>query len=250
MGSPTYGNWVSMRLVIAPAVLAALLAGSAVVVPAVGISAALFILVSGYFAYARRAFSQSGRDIQRKMLDLVASRLSDWNGRGTVLDIGCGSGALAIWIAKQYPKAQVVGVDRWRGGWESSKRCCEKNAAVEGVADRVSFEDANAASLPFDDQTFDLIVSNFVFHEVRGVRDKRRLLEEALRVLKPEGVFVFQDLFLWRRIYGPMEDLKRAVKRWGIQTVECVDTSRPSFIPAALKLPFMLGTAAILRGRK
>jgi len=245
-----YGNWVSMRLVVAPAVVGVLFAGFATFVPWLGIPAGFFLFVSGYFAYARWAFSPRGRNIQNRMLDLVLSHVPEWSAEEKALDIGCGDGALAIRIAASHPNAHVLGVDKWGANWEFSRRRCEGNAAAEGVAERVSFEDADAASLPFDDATFDVVVSNFVFHEVQNVRDKRRLLAEALRVLKPGGVFVFQDLFLWKRIYGPIDDLRHAVGGWGIGTAEFVDTSRSSFVPRALKLPFMLGTAGILYGRK
>ena len=97
---------------------------------------------------------------------------------------------------------------------------------------------------------FDAVVSNFVLHEVRSVRDKRKLLEEVLRVLKPGGVFAFQDLFLWRRVYGPIDDLQATPASWGLRAVGFVDTSGSAFIPRALKLPFMLGTAGILYGKK
>jgi ubiquinone/menaquinone biosynthesis C-methylase UbiE len=157
---------------------------------------------------------------------------------------------VAIRIAKDHPEASVLGVDTWGAAWEFSNGRCAANAAAEGVAGRTSFADADAASLPFADGSFDAVVSNFVFQEVHRVKDKRRLLEEALRVLKPGGAFVFQDLFLWRRVYGPIDDVKRAVESWGIRTADLVDTSRSAFIPRALKLPFMLGTAAILCGRK
>jgi SAM-dependent methyltransferase len=129
--------------------------------------------------------------------------------------------------------------------WRTRRRTTEKR-----VAERVSFEGADAASLPFDDEAFDLAVSNFVFHEVRGVRDKRRLLNEALRVVKGRGLFVFQDLFLWRLVYGEIGDLLDTVRSWGVESVDFVDTSRSPFIPRALKLPFMLGTAGILCGKK
>ena len=247
---PEYGNWVSARLVLVPGVLALLLGGSAVFLPPLGIAAGFFLLVSAYFAYARYAFSPRGRNIQAKALDLVLAHVPDWNGEGKILDIGCGSGALAIHVAKRYPNAQVVGIDRWSGGWGSSKRLCERNASLEGVAERVSFESADAASLPFDDEAFDVVVSNFVFHEVRGVRDKRRLLREALRVVKVGGLFVFQDLFLWRLVYGEIDDLLDTVRSWGGESVEFIDTSGSAFIPKALNLPFMLGTAGILYGRK
>lgn len=245
-----YGNWVTARLIVVPGVLAVSLAGAAVFVPALAAAAAAFLLISIYFAYARRAFSPKGRDIQRKVLDLVRSHAPDWDGNGEALEIGCGSGALTIQMAKRYPNARVVGVDMWGSGWGSSKDLCERNARIEGVAERVSFHSANAATLPFADGAFDMVASNMVFHEVHSVKDKRKLVEEAVRVLKPGGVFVFQDLFLWRRVYGPIDDLLDAIRSFGVESAEFVDTSRSSFVPKGLKLPFMLGTAGIVYGRK
>jgi SAM-dependent methyltransferase len=116
--------------------------------------------------------------------------------------------------------------------------------------ERVTFERASASSLPFDDEAFEVVVSNLVFHEVRDVRDKRGLVKEALRVVKKGGWFAFQDLFLWKQVYGEVDDLLKTIRSWGIETVEMVDTSDSGFIPQALKLPFMLGTVGILCGRK
>jgi hypothetical protein len=95
-----------------------------------------------------------------------------------------------------------------------------------------------------------MVVSNLVFHNVMGVRDKSLLIREALRVVKKGGPFVFQDLFLWKRVYGEVDELVEAIRSWGIETVEFVDTSDSDFIPTALKLPFMVGTVGILHGRR
>ena len=79
---------------------------------------------------------------------------------------------------------------------------------------------------------------------------KKKLIKEALRVVKKGGWFALQDLFLWKRVYGEVDDLLETIRSWGIETVEFVDTSDSDFIPNALKLPFMLGTVGILYGRK
>ena len=118
------------------------------------------------------------------------------------------------------------------------------------MAERVVFQKANASALPFDDGAFDVALSNLVFHEVSGVRDKKNVLKEALRVVKKGGRFAFQDLFLWKRVYGEVDDLLRTIRSWGIERVAFVNTSDSEFIPKALKLPFMVGTMGILHGRK
>ena len=247
-----YGNWVSTKFIYVPAVLTLLFGGLAFLLPALAVVAVIFFICSLYFAYARYAFSPRGGNIQARVQDLVLDhvRAMGWDGVGKVLDIGCGNAPLTIQIAKSYPQAKVIGIDYWGTGWEYSKGVCEKNAEIEGVVGRVAFERASASSLPFDDGAFDGVVSNLVFHEVRDVRDKNKLLKEALRVVKPGGWFVFQDLFLWKQVYRQVDDLLETVRSWGTETVEFADTSDSDFIPTALKLPFMLGTVGILYGRK
>jgi len=217
--------------------------------PWFALPAILLFACSVYFAYARHAFSAQGAAIQFSIQDLVLQHLR-WDGEGKVLDIGCGNGPLTIAIAKAYPMAHVTGIDSWGASWEYSKAICERNASTEGLAKAVTFQRASAAALPFDDATFDAVVSNLVFHEVREVRDKRLLLKEALRVLKKGGVFVFQDLFLWKTVYGEAADLLGVIRAWGLESANLIPTNDSSFIPKALKLPFMLGTIAILHGKK
>lgn len=245
-----YGNWVSTKLVVVPGVIGLFFVALAFLLPGLAIAALAFFLCALYFAYARYQFSPQGKDLQTRIRNLLIDRTKGWPGSGRILDIGCGNGALSIDLAKAYPQAQVLGVDYWGGAWEYSKAVCDRNAELEGVADRVSFERASALELPYDDGAFDLVVSNLVFHEVHDAKDKRLLLKEAPRVVKPGGWFVFQDLFLWKQVYGPIEDLVLSIGSWGVKTVDFVNTSTSDFIPSLLKLPFMAGTLGILYGRK
>jgi len=245
-----YGNWVSTKLLLVPGALGLIFAGAALFIPLIGVLSAILLAIAVYFTYARYLFSPGGRDIQGKIQSLVLDRLRDWDGKGKVLDIGCGNGALTIRMAKRFPRAEVVGIDSWGGRWEYSRGVCEANAEIEGVGERVVFRRGSASSLPFDEGAFDVVVSNLVFHEVRDVRDKRLLIEEALRVVRKGGWFVFQDLILWKQVYGELDDLLATIGSWGIEKVEFVDTSDSDFIPKALKLPFMLGTVGIIHGRR
>jgi ubiquinone/menaquinone biosynthesis C-methylase UbiE len=194
-------------------------------------------------------FSSQGGNVQHKIWNIALSNL-DWNGEGKALDIGCGNGALTIKLANKFSAAKVTGIDYWGAQWEYSKGTCEANAQAEGVADRVQFQKASASKLPFEDNYFDAAVSNFCFHEVTDVRDKREVIREALRVVKKGGKFSFQDLFLLKQVYGTPQELVATIKGWGITKVEFVETRNASFIPAALKLPFMVGRIGIIKGEK
>lgn len=245
---PDYGNWVSARLVLIPAFLGLAFAGVALFFPAIIVVSVLLIAISGYFAYARFMFGRGG-DLQMKIRDLVVSNL-EWEGGGKALDIGCGNGALTNALARRFPRIQAIGVDTWGKNWGYSQSLCEKNAEIEGVRDRVVFQKASAVSLPFPDESFDIVVSNLVFHEVKDSPDKRVPIAEALRVLRKGGRFVLQDLFLFKAVYGDVDTLTRWVGGLGPESVEFVPTRDSQFIPVLLKLPFMVGTLGMIKGVK
>jgi SAM-dependent methyltransferase len=246
---PSYGNWVSDKLLYASGIPSLVFCLASFWAPILAGVALLFILCFIYFSYARYQFSPRGGNLQARIRGLVLDCLK-WDGNGEALDIGCGNGPLAIEVAKKYKNAEVIGMDYWGGAWDYSQKACEENAALEGVSGRVIFQKASAAKLPYPDGRFDAVASNFVFHEVAGVKNKRDLVKEALRVVKKGGVFAFQDLFLVKQIYGETEDLVEAVKTYGVESVDLVKTNKLDFVPSPLRLPFMVGETAILFGKK
>jgi SAM-dependent methyltransferase len=246
---PDFGNWVPVKMIVAPAVLG-------LVFLALGLLSAWFLaaavpllIVAGYFAAARYLFSAGGGNVQERVHELVLAHAS-WNGAGKALDIGCGNAPLTIKLAQRYPAASVVGVDTWGKDWDYSMQTCAENARRAGVDGQVSFRRGSAAALPFEDASFDLVVSNLVFHEVRDARDKRECIREALRVLKPGGVFALQDLLLLKPYYGTPEELVARVRGWGVSRVELIRTCDAPFLPKLVKLPFIVGTLGLLRGVK
>lgn len=247
--TPNYGNWVSKRLLCVCGLMGALLVGLSLVHPAFIIGAAFFLLSFVYFLYARYQFSPQGGNVQTRLRDLVLDHL-DWDGDGTALDIGCGNAPLAINLAQQYSQARVTGIDCWGPDWDYSQQACQRNAQAAGVADRMTFQEASAAALPFDDGLFDAAVSNFVFHEVRDASDKQDVIREALRVVRKGGKFAFQDLFLVKRFYGQVDDLLETIQSWGVEDVHFVDTSDADFVSKPLKLPFMVGSTGIIYGTR
>jgi SAM-dependent methyltransferase len=247
--APDYGNWVSKRLIYTFGILGVVLIASAFLFWVAVIPALLCLAVALYFAYARYLFSPKGGNVQNQIWETVISNL-DWNGEGQALDIGCGNGALTIKLARKFTAARVTGIDYWGKRWEYSKGTCEANAKAEGVNDRVVFQKASALKLPFEDEYFDAAVSNLVFHEISDAKDKRELIREALRVVKKGGKFAFQDLFLLKQVYGDADELVATIKSGKITKVEFVETRNAPFIPAALKLPFMVGKIGIIKGEK
>lgn len=246
---PDYGNWVSKKAIYILGGMTIVFLGMTIVSSLFIIGAMLLFLSFLYFCYAYHEFSIPGSNIQEKLRNLVLDRVN-WDGKGKAIDIGCGNGALAIELAKKYPESQIAGIDYWGILWDYSKTACLKNAEIEYVADRITFQRASAITLPFEDESFNLAVSNFAFHAIQDAKDKRVVIKEALRVVKKGGQFVFQDSFPVARLYGDVDDLIDSIKGWGITDVNFVDTSNSDCIPKALKVPFMVGSIGIIYGTK
>lgn len=126
-----------------------------------------------------RAFDYNGkRRMSKQIIDGIAEYVKLPDG-GIGLDVGCGSGALTIACAKRNPKAQMVGCDIWSGAYKSvfTRKRCEENAKAEGVPN-VQFQEGSAVKLPFKDESFDAVTSNYVYHNIAG-KDKQELLLET-----------------------------------------------------------------------
>lgn len=111
-----------------------------------------------------------------------------------VLDLGCGTGTLAVAIKASAPRADVVGLDADEEGLALARN---KSAAV-GAG--ISFIRWVATLLPFADGAFDRVVSSLFFHHLE--RDaKERTLREIHRVLAPQGELHIAD---WGRPSNPV----------------------------------------------
>ncbi len=117
-----------------------------------------------------------------------------------VLDLGCGTGTLALAIKQRQPAAHVVGLDidprvltRARG-----------KAARAGA--RVALTRGTAVALPYTDAAFDHVVSSLVLHHLTTAA-KRRALSEAYRVLRPGGAVLIADFGRPHTLYTLMVSL-------------------------------------------
>jgi SAM-dependent methyltransferase len=117
-------------------------------------------------------------------------------GNETVLDMGCGRGAVLLAAAKLIPNGRAIGVDIWRADQtDNSQQNTLRNAEMEGVADRVEVRTADITELPFDDDSFDIIVSSLVVHNIPSPKARAKAISEAARVLRPGGSLALVDIF-------------------------------------------------------
>lgn len=105
---------------------------------------------------------------------------------GVVLDAGCGSGRLAVLIARRRPDLQLRGVDLEPGMVEVAARRAEQ----ENLASRVQFSAADLADLQLPDDSVDLIVSTASMHHWADVG---AVIASLGRVLRPGGQLWIYD---------------------------------------------------------
>ncbi len=260
---PDYKNWMPRGMVLTAAAVTAvflilfLVFGLTGLVSG-GLKTALFVVflagtlvslaVSVWMLLMYRAFSYNGkRQMSKQIIQGIAEQVRLPEG-GKGLDVGCGSGALAIACAKRNPGAGFVGVDRWGKEYASfNKPLCERNAKAEGVSN-VRFDRGDATALDFPDESFDAVVSNYVYHNI-PVRDRQAVLLETLRVLKKGGTFALHDIFSPAK-YGDMQAFVRKLKELGYEKVELIDTTNGKFMSPRESKWMGLSGSGLLMGRK
>jgi arsenite methyltransferase len=150
----------------------------------------LFCLVLASLMFASSRFGKL------RARDRILARLK-LRGDEDVLDVGCGHGLLLIAAAKLLPRGHAVGIDLW-SQWQqadNSRAATLRNAALEGVAERVSVQDGDMCKLPFADQSFDAAFAHFAIHNVPRREGRREAIREIVRTLKPGGQVAISDIF-------------------------------------------------------
>jgi SAM-dependent methyltransferase len=152
-----------------------------------------------------------------------AELLDKLNLRGDerILDLGCGRGAVLLLAAQHLTTGQAVGVDLWRGVDQSgnSAEATRRNAIAEGVADRVELHTGDMTALPFEDNSFDVVVSSLAIHNIRGRAGREKAVDEAVRVLRPGGRLMIADIRATRQHQAQlakigMNDVARSRLGW------------------------------------
>src|SRR5262249_7449186 len=95
---------------------------------------------------------------------------------GTALDVGCGTGNLAVELARN-PDVKAIGAFDFSPAYIAY-------AKARGAAPRINFQTADATAMPFGDATFDLSLSMLV---LAFIPEPQRAVREMVRVTKPGG---------------------------------------------------------------
>ena len=150
--------------------------------------------------------------IQSLPEDVVASycgagnpfSLGSINEGEAVLDIGCGAGVDTILAAMMAgPSGKAVGVDIV----PEMLRRAEENLKMTDLKN-VIFKKASGEKLPFEDNSFDVVISNSV---INLIPDKAATLKEAMRLLKPGGRLMIADQITVGRL---QKNIKARLASW------------------------------------
>jgi ubiquinone/menaquinone biosynthesis C-methylase UbiE len=130
----------------------------------------------------------------------------------TILDIGCGTGTLAVQLAQRAPRSRVIGLD---GDPDILTRA---SAKAQEAAVNVELFNGMADAIALDDASVDCAVSTLVFHHL-APDTKARALAEIKRVLRPGGRLVIADYG------GPIDPLMRVAFLF-VQLLDGFQTTR------------------------
>lgn len=123
------------------------------------------------------------RRLHQLVIDDVANTLT----AGTVLDVGTGPGQLVLKLARQQPDLKVEGVDTSADmitlAWQNAQR--------EGLAGRVHFYVNTEETLPYHDQSVDLVISTLSMHHWDNAE---AMVKELARVVRPGGQIMIYDI--------------------------------------------------------
>jgi ubiquinone/menaquinone biosynthesis C-methylase UbiE len=169
-----------------------------------------------------------------------------------VLDVGCGTGTLALSLKARAPETEVIGLD-------ADPEILDRARANAREAELdVRFDRALATELPFEDGSFDMVVSTLFFHHLTSA-DKRRTAKEIARVLKSGGGLHVADMG------GPADPLMRGLFFFTVRLFDGLEQTRDkrcrrpagdirSWWPGSghrnRPLPYRAGIVGLYRARK
>lgn len=188
------------------------------------------------------------REHEFKSALIRQARIADGN---RVLDVGCGTGTLAVAAKLSARACEVTGLDGDPAILKQA-RAKTQRAGVE-----INFNEGMSFALPYADASFDRVLSSLFFHHLTR-ENKLKTLSEAHRVLKPGGELHIAD-------WGTPDNLLMKVGSFLVQKFDGVKTTADSFngllpkfvkqtgfvaVEETLHFNSLFGTIRLLKARK
>jgi len=155
------------------------------------------------------ALTTREKTFKAALLDAAALQASD-----RVLDVGCGTGTLAIQAKQQTPTIEIHGID---GDPAILQRARSKSRRAD-VA--IEYREAMSFDLPYPDASFDRVLSSLFFHHL-SIEDKLRTFREIHRVTADDGSLYVAD-------WGAPQNALMRLAFFGIQLLDGFTNTRPN----------------------
>jgi ubiquinone/menaquinone biosynthesis C-methylase UbiE len=153
----------------------------------------------------------------RDLLDRLEGHVATMATAPVVVDVGTGSGVLALDAASRWPGARVLGADPSVGMLAMARQRLARAGVDEG---RVAWLEASADRLPLPDGIADLVVSSFA---LQLVPDRGAAFREAHRVLRPGGLLAFVTWLDRGDDFAPAVEFDESVLDLGVEEPDWAD---------------------------
>ena len=143
----------------------------------------------GVYLYSYGGLGEHNEGLGEATANFVSERFPDFRP-ARILDLGCGAGMSTLPLARIFPGAEIHGVDI------AAPMLRYGHARAEDLGTPVHFRQESAVETSYDDSSFDLVLSNLLFHETPQ-KVSRAIVAECYRLLRPGGVMVHNDMIGW-----------------------------------------------------
>lgn len=191
--------------------------GSAMIKPGMNRVFFITLLTFGFLCLAEGLlmllYAKKGKFFNRdRILDLI-----QWSGDEQVLDVGTGSGLLAVGAARRLNAGKAIGIDIWSNEdlSENSAGKALANAQLENVGNKVDIRQGNILATDFPGDHFDVVVSNLCLHNVGKKAHRELACREIHRILKKNGTAIIADLAHCTEYLNAFQRLGMSVQKVG-----------------------------------
>jgi SAM-dependent methyltransferase len=178
-------------------------------------------------------WTQNEIELLSPVLDQIQTDLQPLDNKDILVLCSAG-GDVALWLARKLNQGRVTGLELDQGLLESARQLAKE----QRLGDVVNFRQAEKTRIPFPDDTFDALVSEFVVFPTSAPTEIGQL--EMARVLKSDGIMVLTDVIVTKTIpedvraefqaigldylcEGTQDDFRRWMDEAGLMDIEVVD---------------------------